>query len=482
MIDGLKTYREMKDAGIEWLGEVPAHWAVERAKWLFQKMERPVQKEDEVVTCFRDGVVTLRKNRRELGFTESLKEIGYQGIRAGDLVIHSMDAFAGAIGIADSDGKGTPVYSVCKPSPQVNAYFYAYILREMARNRWIQALAKGIRERSSDFRYTDFAWQPVPLPPLPEQTSIVRFLDHADRRIRRYIRSKQKLIALLEEQEQAIIHQAVTGQIDVRTGGPYPAYKPSGVEWLGDVPEHWELRRVKSLSIVRRGASPRPIGDSRYFDDNGEYAWVRISDVTASNNYLEVTTQRLSRLGQSLSVRLQPGALFLSIAGSVGKPIITKIKCCIHDGFVYFPQFSGNAEFLCRVFSCGSPFARLGKLGTQLNLNTETVGGIYLGWPPESEQEEIVDFLVDATEGIDSVIASIKRQVSLLQKYRTRLIADVVTGKLDVREAAAELPEVDPLAKDYLDGTIHDRENSNLGELNAKESAEEYTLEKEMPL
>ena len=152
-------------------------------------------------------VVTLRKNRRELGFTESLKEIGYQGIRAGDLVIHSMDAFAGAIGVADSDGKGTPVYSVCKPSPQVNAYFYAYILREMARNRWIQALAKGIRERSSDFRYTDFAWQIVPLPSLPEQTAIVRFLDHADRRIRRYIRAKQKLIGLLEEQKQAIIHR-----------------------------------------------------------------------------------------------------------------------------------------------------------------------------------------------------------------------------------------------------------------------------------
>ena len=251
MTPNLKSYPDYKSSGIEWIGDVPAHWAIERAKWLFQKMERPVREGDEVVTCFRDGVVTLRKNRRELGFTESLKEIGYQGIRGGDLVIHSMDAFAGAIGVADSDGKGTPVYSVCKPSPQVNAYFYAYILREMARNRWIQALAKGIRERSSDFRYTDFAWQLVPLPPLPEQTAIVRFLDHADRRIRRYIRAKQKLIALLEEQKQAIIHQAVTGQIDVRTGQRYPAYKDSGVEWLGDVPERWEMRRTKSLFRLR---------------------------------------------------------------------------------------------------------------------------------------------------------------------------------------------------------------------------------------
>ena len=135
----------------------------------------------------------------------------------------------------------------------------------------------------------------------------------------------------------------------------------------------------------------------------------------------------------------------LGIAGSVGKPIITKIKCCIHDGFVYFPQFRSSVEFLYYAFLCKAPFAKLGKLGTQLNLNTDTVGGINLGWPPESEQREIVGFLVNATEEVDSAIASSQRQVDLLNQYRTRLISDVVTGKLDVREAAARLPEVDPL-------------------------------------
>ena len=479
---------------------------------------------------------------------------------------------------------------------------------------------------------------------------------------------------------------------------PYPAYKDAGIEWLGEVPAHWEVKRIKSLSLVKRGASPRPIFDPRYFSDEGEYAWVRISDVTASDHYLERTTQRLSRLGLSLSVPLQPGSLFLSIAGSIGKPIITKIKCCIHDGFVYFPQFRGNVEFLYRVFLCGAPFARLGKLGTQINLNTDTVANICLGWPSESEQTAIVRFLDHAdrrirryirakqklialleeqkqaiihqavTRGIDAAISlkptgnswfpevpdawdvipmgrvilravdgphlspdyldkgipflsarnikvdrwsledvkfisqtdydtfcqrvkpemgdvlytkggttgvaravdldfpfqvwvhvavlkvrkdrvlphylatvlntprcyeqsqlftrgatnqdlglgrmkdivlplpplaeqskiiervmavqaqisrgthAASRQIELLQEHHTRLIADVVTGKLDVREAAAALPEVDPLAKDDLDGTIHDEENSNLGELNAEESAEEYTIEKEMPL
>ena len=163
----LKPYQDYKDSGVPWLGEVPKHWKTERAKWLFRKMEQPVRENDEVVTCFRDGVVTLRKNRRVRGFTESLKEIGYQGVRRGDLVIHAMDAFAGAIGVSDSDGKGTPVYSVCSPRQSANAYYYAFCVREMARSEWILALAKGIRERSTDFRFKDFASQWVPLPPLP---------------------------------------------------------------------------------------------------------------------------------------------------------------------------------------------------------------------------------------------------------------------------------------------------------------------------
>ena len=144
---------------------------------------------------------------------------------------------------------------------------------------------------------------------------------------------------------------------------------------------------------MKRGASPRPIADPKFFDECGEYAWVRISDVTASNKYLKSTTQRLSGLGQSFSVSLQPGSLFLSIAGSVGKPIIAKIRCCIHDGFVYFPDFYGDVEFLYYTLSCDAPFANLGKFGTQLNLNTDTVGNIVLGWPTVAEQTAIVRFL-----------------------------------------------------------------------------------------
>ena len=213
---GLDPNVRLKPSGVEWLGDVPKHWKTERAKWLFRKMEHPVRDNDEVVTCFRDGVVTLRKNRRVRGFTESLKEIGYQGVRRGDLVIHAMDAFAGAIGVSDSDGKGTPVYSVCSPRQSANAYYYAFCVREMARSEWILALAKGIRERSTDFRFKDFASQWVPLPPLSEQAAIVSFLDRATADLDAAPTSAQRETSLLREYRTRLIADVVTGKIDVR--------------------------------------------------------------------------------------------------------------------------------------------------------------------------------------------------------------------------------------------------------------------------
>jgi type I restriction enzyme, S subunit len=211
----------------------------------------------------------------------------------------------------------------------------------------------------------------------------------------------------------------------------YEKYKDSGVEWLGEIPEHWKNLKIKRLTQIKRGASPRPIDDPKYFDDEGEYAWVRIADVTASDRYLEETTQKLSDLGKSFSVPLEYGELFLSIAGSVGKPIITKIKCCIHDGFVYFPTLNANKEFLFYIFNSGQPYLGLGKMGTQLNLNTETVGGINIGLPPLDEQELIAHFLDRKTSQIDTLIAKKEALLEKLDKKRTALISHAVTKGLD---------------------------------------------------
>lgn len=211
----------------------------------------------------------------------------------------------------------------------------------------------------------------------------------------------------------------------------YTEYKESGSEWLGEIPTHWKSLMIKRLTTVKRGASPRPIDDPKYFDEAGEYSWVRIADVTASDRYLLDTTQSLSELGKSWSIPLESGDIFLSIAGSVGKPIITKIKCCIHDGFVYFPMLQENNEFLYYVFSSGKPYLGLGKLGTQLNLNTDTVGRIYIGLPPFAEQQKIVDFLDYKTAQIDALIAKKEALLEKLAEKRTALISQAVTKGLD---------------------------------------------------
>lgn len=211
----------------------------------------------------------------------------------------------------------------------------------------------------------------------------------------------------------------------------YDKYKDSGVEWIGEIPETWESLMIKRLCPVKRGASPRPIDDPKYFDNDGEFAWVRIADVSASERYLECTTQTLSELGASLSVKQYPDDLFLSIAGTVGKPIISKIKCCIHDGFVYFPKLKLNPEYLYYLFSTGLPYQGLGKWGTQLNLNTDTVGEIVIPIPSEGELTDIVAFLDRKTAQIDQLIARKEKLTAFYEEEKTAIINRAVTKGLD---------------------------------------------------
>ena len=212
----------------------------------------------------------------------------------------------------------------------------------------------------------------------------------------------------------------------------YDSYKDSGVEWIGEVPSHWEVRKIKTFSPVKRGASPRPIDDPKYFDENGEFSWVRIADVSASDKYLTTTTQKLSNLGSSLSVKRYPGDIFISIAGTVGKPIISSIKCCIHDGFVYFPYLKNmNTEFLYYIFMSGQPYLGLGKLGTQLNLNTETIGNIYIPYPSVEVQNLIVSYLNKKCSEIDNVISAQQKRIALLQELKQSVITHAVTKGLN---------------------------------------------------
>jgi type I restriction enzyme, S subunit len=211
----------------------------------------------------------------------------------------------------------------------------------------------------------------------------------------------------------------------------YPKYKDSDVEWLGKVPEHWRVISIKWLSPVKRGASPRPIDDPKYFDDDGEFAWVRIADVSACNGVLKVTMQRLSELGSSLSVKIAPGELFVSIAGTVGKPCLSAIKACIHDGFVYFPTLKSDPLFLYRIFEGGTCYGGLGKWGTQLNLNTDTIGSIRIALPPSDELKEVLAFLDREMAKIDGLVGEQRQLMELLKEKRQAVISHAVTRGLN---------------------------------------------------
>lgn len=446
----------MADSHVPWLGTVPKHWRLVRSKWLFTKMDRPVRSSDEVVTCFRDGTVTLRKNRRELGYTESLKEIGYQGIRRGDLVIHAMDAFAGACGVSDSDGKSTPVYSVCAPKDEVaNSRYYAHCVREMARSQWIVALSRGVRERSTDFRFATFRNQLVPVPPSLEQRAIVRFLDYADRRIQRYIRTKERLIELLEEQRRAIIHQAVTGQIDIRTGQPYPAYKDSGVKWLREVPEHWKIRKLGQIGCFSKGS-----GGSKADESKTGLQCVRYGDLYTHHSFFiaESRGRIKPEVAEVSYTPIRYGDVLFAGSGEtldeIGKSavnLVTSSAYCGGDVIIFRPSVKVDPRFIGYATDC--PYAVhqkacFGRGITVMHIYANELKYLTIVLPNLVEQAAIGLFLDRAIATIDRAIARTSTEIELIGEYRTRLIADVVTGKLDVREAAASLPKVDPFATD----------------------------------
>ena len=210
---GLDPSVPMKDSGIQWIGNMPANWKCIRGKYILKYLQKPVKKDDGVITCFRDGEVTLRSNRREDGFTMADKEIGYQGVDIGDLVVHGMDGFAGAIGISDSRGKASPVLNVL--GTKQNKRYIMYYLRSMAYSDVFMALSTGIRVRSCDLRWNKLAELWYPIPPLKEQEKIVMYIDVTIQKANEIIADKQSQIETLESYKKSLIYEYVTGKKEI---------------------------------------------------------------------------------------------------------------------------------------------------------------------------------------------------------------------------------------------------------------------------
>ncbi len=442
------TYEAYRPSPFSWMDRLPQHWDASALRWLSNRYaggtpdkSNDAYWEDGTIPwlnsgAVNDGYITVPS---ELITPEGFANSSAKWIPKGALVMAlagqgKTKGMVAQLGIAATCNQSM---AAIIPARRLDSRYLYWWLTANYQN--IRNLAGG--EARDGLNLDMLGSIPCPIPPLAEQHTIARFLDAKTVQIDALVEQKQQLIDKLKEKRQALIARIVTRGLPPEAAmaaglEPSPPMKGSGVDWLGTVPARWRVKSIKWESPVRRGASPRPIDDPIYFDDEGEYAWVRISDVTAAGMYLEFTDQRLSNLGSALSVKLQPGSLFLSIAGTVGKPCIASIKCCIHDGFVYFPRWKGDSRFLFYVFASGEPYKGLGKMGTQLNLNTDTVGSIAIGIPDTKEQRLIADYLEKATAELDSMTAAVETAIDRLVEYRQAVIASAVTGKIDVREPA----------------------------------------------
>ena len=403
-----RRYPEYKDSSMKWIGEIPEHWMVERAKFIFRRIQRPVRENDEIITAFRDGIVTLRKNRRTLGFTNSLKEIGYQGLRKGDLVIHAMDGHAGAIGVSDSDGKSSPVYSVCRPISQENVYYYAYLLRYMALSGFIESLARGVRERSTEFRFNEFKELELPIPTVSEQTQIANFLDRKTDQIDKLIRIKERRMELLQEQRTALINQAVTKGLD-----PNVEMRPSGVEWIGEIPAHWNLSMLKYAARLVYGDTLT----SENREDEG------VVPVYGSNGIIDT---------HSSANTLSP-AIIVGRKGSLGKIQYSDVPCFVIDTAYYIDRRTSHANLRWLYYVLQALKLEKFRNSVLPGLNREVAEGQYIPLITVEEQAQIAACLDHKTQQIDELIATEQRKIELLKEYRQSLISEAVTGKIDVR-------------------------------------------------
>lgn len=425
--------REMKDSGIEWIGEIPKDWKIIKGKYVLEYLQKPVKDDDGVITCFRDGEVTLRSNRREDGFTLSDKEIGYQGIDVGDLVVHGMDGFAGAIGISDSRGKASPVLNVF--NSKYSKRYLMYYLRSMAFSNVFIALASGIRVRSCDLSWNKLANLPYPTTSYEEQTEIVRYIDSQCSEIDATAEDIQKEISLLEDYKKSVITEAVTKGLN-----PDAEMKDSGIEWIGQIPKHWKVVRLEFLSWVRARLGWKGLKADEYVDEGYPFlSAFNIQDSKIKWEPLNFITKE--RFDESPEIMVACGdVLLLKDGAGVGKcariDSLPKGDSTVNSSLAVITCFD-NLNYRYLYYSFNSSFfsnlinLKLNGMGVP-HLTQEELRKFIVLLPCVKEQQQIADFLDAKCSEIDAIIADKKRQRGILADYKKSLIYEYVTGKKEV--------------------------------------------------
>lgn len=401
----------MKDSNIPWMPSIPDTWEVQRGKNILVLNKRPVRESDEVVTCFRDGEVILRSERRTDGFTMSDKEIGYQGINKGDIVIHGMDGFAGSMGVSKSTGKGSPVLVVCSPKYDAIPQFIIYYLRTLAMTNVFVALSTGIRERSCDLRWNKIAELQFALPSSTTQQRIADFLDRKCAEIDELAALQETMIAELKRYKQSVITEAVTKGLD-----PNVPMKDSGVEWIGEIPSAWETIRLKFLCTIQTGNQ-----DTQDAIADGEYPFYVRSPLVEHSNKFSFEGEGILMAGDGAGA----GRVFHHVFG----------KYAVHQRVYRLANFTSiNSDYLfyflsslfCKEMDRGS------AQSTVPSVRLPMLQNFCICIPTTAEQRAIADHLDRKCAEIDELIAIKQQKIEQLKEYKKSVIFEYVTGKKEI--------------------------------------------------
>jgi type I restriction enzyme S subunit len=444
MTSSMQSYPEYKASGVPWLGDVPAHWQVlPNRAILSETNNRDFADEAMLSVTIANGIVLQRSILEDSSKKDGSREdkSTYKLVEPGDIAYNKMRAWQGAIGVSDYRGIVSPAYVVQRPRSHANSRYLHYMLRTPAFAGEAERWSYGITSDMWSLRSEHFKMIYCCLPPLDEQQAIVRYLDAIDRRVRRYIRAKQRLLALLREQKQAIIHQAVTRGLDASA-----PLKPSGVAWLGEVPAHWEVWQIGHFAKVGNGSTPSRSNPDYW--NRGEFPWLNSASVnhgriTASDQY--VTNLALKECHLPI---VRPGSILIAITGqgkTRGTAALLETEATINQHIAFVTPMTSRVLPDYLLLFLRAAYADLRRIsddagGTKGALTCEDIKRYRVLVPPLREQRSLVETVSHQTGHIDFVMHRTQREIALIQEYRTRLIADVVTGKVDVRAAAVALP------------------------------------------
>jgi type I restriction enzyme S subunit len=444
MIHDLKPHAAYKDSGAAWVGRVPSHWQVLPNRALFSEVkDRDHPNEEMLSVTITRGIVKQKALLSDSSKKDSsnLDKSAYKLVQPRDLAYNKMRAWQGAIGASELRGIISPAYVVMRLRHETDLPgYYHHLYRTPAFAKEAERWSYGITSDMWSLRPEHFKMIYTPQPPPEEQAVIVRFLEHANGRLERAIRAKRKVIALLNEQKQAIIHRAVTRGLN-----PEAPLKPSGIPWLGPIPAHWEVRRMRHCIIGKLAYGANAAAD---FDNPDWPRYLRITDFDTTGRLKSDTFRSLPPQVAKDYLVESGDILFARSGATVGKAFLVPnaMGSSCFAGYLIRArpkQDIINPEFLFAYTQSGA-FTRwkdaIFSQSTIQNIGADKYANLVVTLPPLEEQRDILLFLNEATRPIDTAIHRLEREIALLREYRTRLVADVVTGQLDVRPAAPHLP------------------------------------------